>query len=240
MRGIRQIALTSAGRDLLAGTAPALERIAATAAAVARSSAPRSLRINCRPSFAVHWLIPQLPLFLRAHPDIEPQVSTSTLEPARLKRDSFDVVLRREGRHPWPPDLEFRPFLRDQACPVAAPALLAARPIATIEDLDAHVLLHCATRERDWSDWLALAAGCAVRPAGDLRFEHLQFTLQAALDGMGVALGPASHVAYDVSAGRLCRVLPETRLPLPSYCYAVADPTNAASPAFARWIEQQA
>lgn len=124
VRGVRQIALTPSGRELLAGAAPALERIAAAPTAVSRSRPARSLRINCRPSFAIHWLIPQLPRFLRAHPDIEPQVSTSTTEPARLNRDSVDVILRRDGRDPRPADLRFRPFLSDHACPVAAPALL--------------------------------------------------------------------------------------------------------------------
>lgn len=86
--------------------------------------------------------------------------------------------------------------------------------------------------------WLALAGVGEFRAAGDLRFEHLQFSLQAAQDGMGVALGPASHVAHDVEAGRLCKVLPAIALPLPPYCFALTDRANSAALAFAGWIER--
>lgn len=55
-RGVRQVTLTPAERDLLAEAAPALERIAAAAVRL-RHAAPASagsiVRINARPSFAL-------------------------------------------------------------------------------------------------------------------------------------------------------------------------------------------
>lgn len=239
VRGVRQITLTQAGRELLAGVVPALERITASAAAVARARPAQTLRINVRPSFAVRWLIPQLPRFLRDYPGIEPQVLTSTLDPARLSRDSFDIAIRR-GRKGWPADLLPQPFLPDYACPVAAPALLQSRPIKTAKELSDHVLLYCATRDGDWESWLEMAGLPGLLPAGELRFEHLQFTLQAALDGLGVALGPSALVAQDVAAGRLCVVLPEPALPLEPWCFALPDQGNTAALTFSRWIVARA
>jgi LysR family glycine cleavage system transcriptional activator len=237
VRGIRRITLTPAGSELLAGVAPALERITASAAAVARGSPARTLRINVRPSFAVRWLIPHLPRFLRDHPGIEPQVMTSTVEPARLSRDGYDIAIRR-GREGWPVDLLPRLFLSEHACPVAAPSLLQSQPIAAARDLRCHVLLHCTTRDGDWRDWLRLAKLSDLHPAGELRFEHLEFTLQAALDGLGVALGPSALVAQDIASGRLRAVLPEHALALDGYCYAVPDQTNPAAMAFSEWLEK--
>src|ERR1700733_8856546 len=85
-RGVRQVKLTAAGRELMAEIAPALERIAAIATTLRQAPAEETgrVRINTRPSFALGWLIPHLAHFVRSHPGIEPHVITSTLEPARL------------------------------------------------------------------------------------------------------------------------------------------------------------
>jgi LysR family transcriptional regulator, glycine cleavage system transcriptional activator len=238
-RGIRRITVTPPGRELLAGVAQALERIATTAAAVTQQGLTRTLRINVRPSFAVRWLIPHLPRFLRDHPGIEPQVMTSTAEPARLSRGTYDIAIRR-GREGWPSDLLVRPFLSESACPVAAPSLLESNPITTPQDLRSHILLQCATRDGDWQAWLRLADLSDIHPAGERRFEHLEFTLQAALDGLGVALGPSALIAQDIQAGRLCAVIPSPVLALDAYCYAFPDRTNSAALAFGGWLDRQA
>jgi len=241
-RGVRQVALTAAGRELLADAAPALERIAAAAVRLRRAApvdAGDAVRINARPSFALRWLIPHLPAFMLAHPGVRPEVVTSTAEPARLPIGSFDVVVRR-GRPgvAWSEGMEVRPFLRERAIPVAAPALLARLPICRTEDLAGHTLLHTATRDADWTAWLARAGVPGLRSTAELRFEHLQFALQAALDGMGVALGPSELVAADLAAGRLARVLPHgPELALEPYCYGLLADAGPSARAFATWLE---
>lgn len=244
-RGVRQVRLTPAGRELLAEAAPALERIAVAAAGLRRAPAGGAgvVRINARPSFALRWLIPHLPRFMRVHPELEPQVATSTLEPTRLPVHLFDVVIRRDtpvDRGPaWPEGMPPRPFLRESAFPVAAPALLAARPVRRAEDLAGHVLLHTATRERDWAAWLAHAGVPGLRHAGELRFEHQQFVLQAALDGLGVALGLSALVEADLAAGRLAPALPRgPRLRLAPMCYALAPDAPDAARRFTAWLEE--
>ena len=172
-RGARHVSLTPAGRVLLAGVAPALERIADAAAEVARGARPRVVRANVRPSFALRWLIPHLPRFLRDHPELEPQVVTSTAKPGALASGTFDVVIRR-GRGGWPAELRPTAFLREAAVPVASPSLLARLPLrALAADLAGHTLLHCATRDADWAAWLDRAGVPGLRPAAELRFEHL-------------------------------------------------------------------
>ena len=242
-RGVRKVALTAAGRELLAEALPALERIAAAAVRLRREAARTDgggvVRVNARPSFALRWLIPHLPAFMAAHPGVRPEVVTSTAEPARLPAGSFDVVVRR-GRPGvlWPEGMQARPFLPERAVPVAAPALLTRLPVHRVEGLAPHTLLHTATRGADWATGLARAGVPDLRPAGELRFEHLQFALQAALDGLGVALGPLALVAADLAAGRLARVLPRgPGLVLEPYCYGVPADAGPPARAFAGWLE---
>ena len=248
LRGVRQVSLTGHGRELLAEVAPALERIGAAAGRLRRAAAARdtggTVRINARPSFALRWLIPHLPAFMGAHPGITPEVITSTVDPAVLPSRAYDVVIRRRdgrsGRRIWPEALVPRSFLRERARPVACPELLSRRPVRQVGDLSAHTLLHTATRDGDWKAWLARARVTGLEPAGELRFEHLQFVLQAALDGLGVALAPLSLVAGDLEAGRLLTVLPRTpSLTLEPYCYGLAPEAGPASRAFADWLERR-
>jgi LysR family glycine cleavage system transcriptional activator len=245
IRSVRRVKLTAAGRELMAEVSPALERIATATVALRRSPVQQTgqVRINSRPSFALRWLIPHLPRFVRAHPGIEPQVITSTLEPVRLPPAGFDIVIRRAdapGGGTWPTGMPHQPFLREGAFPVAAPALLAERPIGKPGDLAAYVLLQTATREKDWQDWL-VRAGCAgLRPSGELWFEHQQFTLQAAIDGMGVALGLSVLAEIDLAAGRLAPVFPRgPRLRLPPYCYGLSPDAGNATRQFANWLKEE-
>lgn len=131
-------------------------------------------------------------------------------------------------------------FLREGAFPVAAPALLAELPIHRPEDLARHVLLQTATREKDWQDWLARAGLAGLSPAGELWFEHQQFTLQAAIDGMGVALGLSVLAAADLGAGRLAPALPGgPQLRLAPYCYGLSPVAGGGARQFAAWLEQE-
>jgi LysR family transcriptional regulator, glycine cleavage system transcriptional activator len=245
-RGVRQVKLTSAGRELMAEIGPALERIGAIAAVLRRGPLEETgqVRINTRPSFALRWLIPHLPRFVRAYPGIEPQVTTSTLEPARLSPSGFDIAIRRatpgRGGSAWPDGMRPRAFMRESALPVASPLLLGERPVRRAEDLNAHVLLHTATRGKDWEDWLALVRCSELRPAGELWFEHQQFTLQAAIDGMGVALGLSVLAAADLADGRLAPALPGgPRLQLAPYCYVLSPHAPGVARQFALWLEQE-
>lgn len=238
-RTVRQISLTAAGRELLTNVIPALERIGAAASAISRAPAHRVLRINVRPSFAVRWMISHLPHFLSNHPGIEPQVVTSTIDPRRIGREGFDIAIRR-GYDGWPTGMKVRPFLSEWVVPVASPALLRQRPVRQARDLLRHTIIHCATRDGDWREWLALAGVNNFKPMGILRFEHLQFTLQAAVDGLGVALGPSALTAQDIAAGRLVVPLSAPRLTLEDYYYGVSDPANTTAVAFATWLDSLA
>ena len=146
-------------------------------------------------------MISHLPHFLSTHPGIEPQVVTSTIDPRRIGREGFDIAIRR-GHDGWPTGMKVRPFLSEWAVPVASPALLRRTPYSTGKGPGSDIPSFIArTRDGDWQEWLALAGVNNFRPIGILRFEHLQFTLQAAVDGLGVALGPSALTAQDIAAG---------------------------------------
>jgi len=236
-RKTRQIVLTAAGARFFAGTAPALAHIAAAAQAITGRSA-RVVRINVRPSFAVRWLIPRLPDFVSRHPEIRPEVVTSTAAPEDVM-ESFDVAIRR-GSIGWPSSMETDAFLEDEGLPVASPDLLRSRPISDPGSLAGHVLLYSRTRRDDWDAWSRLAGKARVPHQQMLQFDHLHFVMQAAIDGLGVALAPVSLLGHDLDDGRLAAPLPQWRLPLSRYYYGVSPGAAPESRAFIDWLSSTA
>lgn len=235
-RRVRQVALTAEGQQFHAEVEPALAQINAAARALQAHGPARAVRINVRPSFAVRWLIPRLPSFVERFPDIEPQVVTSTVMPEQAV-DSFDIAVRR-GLEGWPPSIKVRPFLKDEVLVVGAPALFKAHPLPDLRALAAHVLLSARTRKDDWDAWKKQFGAPRTRPAGRLQFDHLHFVLQAAIDGLGIALAPTSLVAHDLASGRLQSPMPAMRMTLERYYYGLAPDAAPEAAYVAEWFEQ--
>jgi LysR family glycine cleavage system transcriptional activator len=124
--------------------------------------------------------------------------------------------------------------------PVCSPALLAgAKPLALPEDLAVHTLLHVGTRRDEWELWLTAAGvskAIAERPG--LTFDQRLMALQAAMDGLGVALGYQRAVEADIAAGKL--VVPFDIVQVaaqPVGYYVVAPEETADVPKIARFRE---
>lgn len=131
-----------------------------------------------------------------------------------------------------------RPFLKDEVLVVGAPALFKAHPLPDLRALAAHVLLSARTRKDDWDAWKKQFGAPRTRPAGRLQFDHLHFVLQAAIDGLGIALAPTSLVAHDLASGRLQSPMPEMRMTLQRYYYGLAPDAAPEAAYVAEWFEQ--
>jgi LysR family glycine cleavage system transcriptional activator len=217
----RRVVLTSAARAYLAEIGPLFDQLAqATARYGVSAKVSRTLTMDAPATFTLRWLVPRLEKFRVRHPDVEVRIETSN-EPVERLKDAHDIVIR------GGPDTFYgytmRPFLEESRLPVCSPALLRRLPLRTPEDLRRHTLLHTSSLPRVWPDWLAQVGQSALTPAAVLTFDHFYLTLQAAVDGMGVAMGPTALVADDLAAGRLVAPFAGPRLPSRSYCTYIAD-----------------
>ena len=96
-----------------------------------------------------------------------------------------------------------RPLLNECRLPVCSPVTSKQRPLVSAADLEAHTLLHVTTMPKLWADWLTLAGHPGLRPAAALTLDHFYLSIQAAIDGLGIALGPMSLVTDDLTAKEL-------------------------------------
>ncbi len=160
------------------------------------------LTVSCLPSLAAKWLVPRLASFQDAHPEIEVRIATAT-RMVDFRRDEADLAIR-YGKGRWP-GLRADWLMAENVFPVCSPAMLAGdHPLRRPEDLVHHTLLHVNLYPDEWLLWLTdagLPTGLAARPG--LTFDLGLMALQAAIDGLGVALGRTPFVEADIAAGRL-------------------------------------
>ncbi|SAK82768.1 transcriptional regulator [Caballeronia catudaia] len=235
----RRVVLTAAARVYLAEIAPLFDQLAQATARYGLSKAvSRTLSVNAPATFTLRWLVPRLERFRARHADVEVRIETSN-EPVESLRDVYDIVIR------GGPDTFYgyamRPFLAEERLPVCSPALPKRLPLAVPEDMRRHTLLHTSSLPRVWPDWIAQANMPAFTPAAVLTFDHFYLTLQAAVDGMGIAMGPTALVADDLATGRLIAPFAGPRLPSRSYCTYVADERagDELIVIFRSWLEQE-
>lgn len=238
LRHNRRVVLTDLGQAYLAEIAPAFQRIARATDDACNRRRRKLLRVNALSTFTVRWLLPRLADFRGKHPEVDVDVSTSN-EAVDLVGDRADIIIR------GGPDTIYgyvtRVFLIETRQPVCAPALLARLPLARPADLAAHTLLHSSNMARLWEEWLAFAGVPGLEPAGNLVLDHFYLSVEAAVGGLGVAMGPSALIPADIAAGRLVAPFPALSLPARSYCAyvparAARDPRNVA---FCDWLEAQ-
>jgi LysR family glycine cleavage system transcriptional activator len=236
----RGVALTPAGGTLLAEFSPALDRIAtAVRLHTERRGGPVAtvLRVNALATFSLRWLLPRLTLFRAENPGIEVQLATAN-DPVDALPEDYDVIIR--GGPDTYHGFISRPVLGERRLPVCSPAL--AKRLATVTDLDKHTLLHVTTMPRLWHDWLTAAGYAGLQPAGTLTLDHFYLAIQAAIDGLGVAMGPTALVSDDLAAGRLITPFPDISLPARTYFAYLPQRglSNPASAVFCDWLARQA
>jgi LysR family glycine cleavage system transcriptional activator len=195
-RKANRLAMTAAGRAYQSGLTPIFDALASLTAQVTSPVSVRVLTIGVGPTFAMRWLIPRLADFRKAEPDIEVRITTGGA--AAPFGDDWSCGIKL-GDGAWP-GLVAEPLFAADLLPVCAP-----RPAAQLKrpgDLKAPALLRVAHSPDDWPAWLK-AAGVARVTARGQEFQFYGQALQAAADGMGVAMGIRPYIDDDLAAGRL-------------------------------------
>ena len=163
--------------------------------------APASLTVRAYTSFLIGFLMPRLADFQLHHPHIKVRVVAAT-DQTDVNREQVDVRIR-YGHGKWT-DLESVFLFHDELTPVCSPNLLppAGRPYP-VEILKNQTLLRTELRPNDWPEWLAAAGAGDLVPRDNLHFDELSVTFQAAIAGIGVAMGQRVYVRDELSSGRL-------------------------------------
>jgi LysR family glycine cleavage system transcriptional activator len=195
-RKANRLALTSAGRAYQSGLTPIFDALASLTAQVTAPASLRVLTIGVGPTFAMRWLIPRLADFRKDEPAIDVRITAGGV--AAPFGDDWTCGIKL-GDGDWP-GLIAEPLFAADLLPVCTPKFASAvrRPAG----LRGQNLLRVAHSPDDWPSWLK-AAGVARVTARGPEFQYYGQALQAASDGLGIAMGIRPYIDDDLAAGRL-------------------------------------
>jgi len=239
-RGAPVPSLTAAGRRYLLRLQPGYDAMRAATEWMAPDPERRALRVGVSQSFAVSWLLPRLSAFhARAHGiDLRLQTRSASID---LVGGAADVGIF-YGAGTWE-HVSVQKLFGVDACIVTGRALADGRAIPRrVEDLAGHRLLDLVSPAGLWGDWLRRAGHPALRPRHHITFDSARVMYEAAVRGLGVALGARPLVEPYLAAGRL-QVAFDLTLPLSGAYYMAALPNARRQPAvnaFWHWLAAEA
>jgi LysR family glycine cleavage system transcriptional activator len=233
IRRNRTLELTREALDYLPSIRSAFADLHRATARLRRADQDARLTVSTTASLATKWLVSRVAAFQDAHPGIEVRITTST-HLVDFQREEVDIAVR-YGRGAWP-GLRAHWLMAEQIFPVCSPELLKdANPLRTPEDLAHHTLLHTTVSREDWQLWLT-AAGlpASIATRRGMTFDQGFMAIQAAMEGLGVALGRLHLVEADIAAGRLVAPF-DMVLPQDAGYYVVTPETTADAPKIVRF-----
>ncbi|HSE78442.1 MAG TPA: transcriptional regulator GcvA [Alphaproteobacteria bacterium] len=234
----RSLLLTEEGKALLPDLRAAFDQMTQAVQRVRVRGGQRTLNISTMTTFAMSWLVPRLPNFQAAHPDIEVRIST-TQRLVDFAREDVDLATR-YGFGSWP-GLASHKLFDDVLTPLCSPAIAAKliRP----EDLRGVTLLHENPEPSDWTFWSAKFGVEGIDGRKGPRFDSTRIAVQAAIGGLGVAIGAPNVFIEELATGRLVQPFPEMVVGNGKAFWIVYLETSADEPkirAFRDWILAEA
>jgi LysR family transcriptional regulator, glycine cleavage system transcriptional activator len=237
----RGLMLTEPGQAYLKPVREAFERLGEATRRLRSKGRSGPLTVTVMPSFAGKWMMPRLRRFRERHPDIDVRISANS-QVVDFNREDVDLAVR-YGRGHWP-GLKVELLMRESMFPVCSPKLLdGPLPLRTPADLRHHALLNDFDWQIDlWQLWFDAAGIPGQVPNHALSFNYSNLMLQAAIDGLGVALSQNVLAGDDLAAGRLVKPF-DISLPSEFAYYVVTPEVTAEQPkikAFRDWLFAEA
>ncbi|OAK64479.1 LysR family transcriptional regulator [Variovorax paradoxus] len=238
-RSAHGVRLSAAGERYLERVGGALKAIAAATDDL-RQGVGNSLYVHSAPSLASLWLMPRLRRFAEVFPDISLNLSAAhTHSDFALGQVDIDI---RYGVPQWS-DLVVEPLFEERIVPLASPAFIREHRIKRVEQLMDVPLIQSNVSVVQWSDWLNTFADLRGPERFTLRFDRAQMSLDAAIQGLGVALESSTNAERYLAQGKLKPVFGFDKAVKVKAHFAVYPQRHARRPtveAFLSWLHGEA
>ncbi|MCG9692779.1 LysR substrate-binding domain-containing protein [Vibrio sp. Isolate22] len=160
-----------------------------------------ALEVSCEPTLTMRWLMPRLGDFY-AESGIDVRLSTAG-GAVNLDATGLDMAIRRDD-FKLTESYKQTPLVEEWVGPVCSPEYWQQ----VKENLGDMKLLHSSTRLNAWAHWMSITKDAVdsevlSQVAMNQTFAHFYFCFQAAVDGLGIALGSYPLVADDIERGNL-------------------------------------
>lgn len=204
-RRSRRVYLTEAGKHLAKAVSEGFGGMSQAVRAL-RADARRARQrvLSCEPTLLMRWLIPRWGDFKAHHQGLDIHLVAGG-GPFSFDQ-GIDLAIRRDD-FPRPAHYHAEPLFNEKVGPVCRPDKVEQWFDEQRTGLRACApQLHTTSRPTAWQEW-AHAKGLPTPTGQAQAFEHFYFSIQAAVAGLGVAIGPWHLVRDDIQSGVLAAPL---------------------------------
>lgn len=238
-RSAHGVRLSAAGDQYLMRVGGALSAIACATEDL-RQGVGNSLYVHSAPSFASLWLMPRLHGFAQAYPDIALNLSAAhTTSDFALGQADIDI---RYGVPNWG-DLVVEPLFEERIVPLATPGFIKAHRLRKVEQVIDVPLIQSNVSVVQWSDWFSAFTNLRAPERFPVRFDRAQMSLDAATQGLGIALESTTIGGPHLAEGKLRPVFGIDKGVTVKAHFAVYPARHAKRPAveaFLSWLHGEA
>ncbi len=235
-RANRKLRLTGAGRQLLVSVSNGFDCFVEGSLHLDPSSMAGPLVIGCTQMIGASWALRYFREFQLSYPQTE--IHLVEIQP-RQKEIPAEVEVAFCYGEPLAPDRLVRRMLTPPLYPVGSPRILHTQPTVTHPDQLAHFrLLHDSNNS--WSDWFSTMGATEPVNASHMHFFNTVLAINAARQGLGVALCNSLEIENELRDGQLVKLFDQA-IPESSSYYLVTDhPGRQTLRArlFAEWIDE--
>jgi LysR family transcriptional regulator, glycine cleavage system transcriptional activator len=240
VRANREVTLTPAGCEYLEQLTEAFGLIGRATDRIMSVPENAPFRLSTSPTFTQKWLMPRLVSYnsLCSHHDLQLTMCVTGVD---FRHDNLDAAIQLGGEDA----MRSRSFnlFRTDLVAVCSPKLLKGSiPLNRVEDLHKHTLLHSSARMKNWERWLSEAGHPDIKGAHTLVFESSSLAYQAAVAGLGIAIGQLPLLVDDLKSGSLVIPFPITVPDSSRWNLVVPDrtPHNRTLKRFLDWVLREA
>ena len=233
------LALSVRGQALLIEVQHMLGALEKTTERFRAGASAGTLKLVAVEAFAEMWLMPRLAAFRSAHPEIVIEFETDHYEvdPARRAFDVWIAFVASVSR-----TVQSEVLFEETLVPVCSPAFLASRGSPKQPaDLHGWPLLYDLAWHDYWAHWFSCREGGAPDMSRASGYRLYSMMVQAALEGMGVALGHSLLIAPHLERGTLVALF-EPPVAAPARYFLAIAPGSGEKPearAFLDWLRAE-
>lgn len=225
--------LTQAGENFSRTASRVISELFSAESALKASAGRQRLVVHSLPTFTMHWLMPKLAAFNEIHPEVAIDITTAT--GAVDRNMPFDLAIRRDPAHFS--GLKAIPFLQEDSLLVCSQSYLRTMPISAPDNLAGHTAIRIRAREDLWHSWLNTYPTALDASPPPLTLDHTFAAIQAAEDGLGLAVVPYLFCAKHLSSGRLVSPFPALTIRTGVYSLLLRDRDDEVVSQFAAWLQ---
>jgi LysR family transcriptional regulator, glycine cleavage system transcriptional activator len=235
----KRLSLTPAAQRYEGAVRPLLGQLeAATLDLITSADGGGALHVSTLPTFGAKWLIPRLPAFQKAHPQVALNF-VPYVQGYDFHRADLDCSILFGDGH-WPGAQA--DYLTGRDVILIAPPAPRTKPLLRKpQDVAKFPLLQHTSVPHAWNHWCGAQAVQGVNPYAGPQLDQFHSLIRAVAAGMGLALVPRCLVAEDVATGVVSAPLRDGYIDDLGYwlCYPESRAQVAALTSFREWLHAE-